>query len=380
MFILVLLGAALLLLLGVLGIAGWISSEQLLRAKKRDQVHAPQPRVLACGEDTITLQRIRDTAYDGIYGIDWQAHYAIVGQIISTTDRTVTRRLLQATQRPPVGIRVRWNAFVYRGDPLRTRGLLYEDVAIPSQVGSLPAWFVGGPRATWVLMVHGYNATREQGLCVLPLIHSLGFPVLNSSYRNDPGAPASRDRLYHLGDTEWQDVEAMVRYARERGAADLILYGWSMGGCMVETFLRRSAEAVSVRAVILDSPILDWHAATIRLMHETLHFPVWFLRFVEWVVARRGVDFSALKSLPPSAQRISPTLLFHGTADTLAPVSVSDAFAGAYPDRVTYLRVAGSDHVQAWNADPQVYEDALKTFLTRVGMSDAPSAVQSRQE
>jgi len=378
--LLLVLPSGLLLLLGVLGIAGWISSEQLLRAKKRDQVHAPQPRVLAYAEDTITLQRIRDTAYDGIYGIDWQAHSAIVGQIISATDRTVTRRLLKATQKAPVGTRVRWNAFVHRGDPLSTLGLLYEDVTLPSQVGPLPAWFVAGPRATWVLMVHGYNATREQGLCVLPLIHSLGFPVLNSSYRNDPGAPASRDRLYHLGDTEWQDVEAMVRYARERGAADLILYGWSMGGCMVETFLRRSAEAVSVRAVILDSPILDWHAATIRLMHETLHFPVWFLRFVEWVVARRGVDFSALKSLPPSAQRISPTLLFHGTADTLAPVSVSDAFAGAYPDRVTYLRVAGSDHVQAWNADPQVYEDALKTFLTRVGMSDAPSAVQSRQE
>jgi alpha-beta hydrolase superfamily lysophospholipase len=379
MLLLVLL-SGLLLLLGVLGIAGWISSEQLLRAKKRDQVHAPQPRVLAYAEDTITLQRIRDTAYDGIYGIDWQAHSAIVGQIISATDRTVTRRLLKATQKAPVGTRVRWNAFVHRGDPLSALGLLYEDVTLPSQVGPLPAWFVAGPRATWVLMVHGYNATREQGLCVLPLIHSLGFPVLNSSYRNDPGAPASPDRLYHLGDTEWQDVEAMVRYAREHGAADLILYGWSMGGCMVETFLQRSPEAGSVRGVILDSPILDWHAATIRLMHETLHFPVWFLHFVEWVVARRGVDFSALKSLPPSSGRIPPTLLFHGTADTLAPVSVSDAFARAYPELVTYQRIVGSDHVQTWNAAPQVYEEALQTFLTRIGMNDTQPVVQSIQE
>jgi pimeloyl-ACP methyl ester carboxylesterase len=364
----------------MLGIAGWVSSEQLLRAKKVDQVHAPRPRVIEVTDDTITLQRTQDITYDGIYGIDWQSNYAVLGRIISTTEQAVKRTLLQTTQQPPVGSRVRWNVFVYLGDPQRTRGLAYQDVHIPSQVGLLPAWFIAGSRATWMLMVHGYNATREQGLCVLPLVQSMGFPVLNISYRNDPGAPPSSDHLYHLGDTEWRDIEAAVQYARDQGAADIILYGWSMGGSMVETFLQRSAEASHIRAVILDSPILNWHAATIRLMHETIHLPVWFLLFVEWIIARRGVNFSALNYLHLAPQRTLPTLLFHGTADTLAPVAVSDAFAQACPQVVTYQRVNGADHVQSWNADPQAYEDALRTFLTHVGMSTTHTAALPTEE
>ncbi|MBA2285691.1 MAG: alpha/beta hydrolase [Ktedonobacteraceae bacterium] len=64
-------------------------------------------------------------------------------------------------------------------------------------------------------------------------------------------------------------------------------------------------------------------------------------------------------------QRTLPTLLFHGTSDTLAPVATSDTFAQARSDLITYRRADGVDHAQVWNADPQAYEDALKTFLTR---------------
>ncbi len=337
-----------------------------MRVKKKDQIHAPKPRVIGITDETITLQRTRDTIYDGIYGIDWQSNYAVIGKVIAMAEQTVTRYLLKAKQKPAVGARVRWNVFVYQGDPESTLGVAYEDVRISSQVGPLPAWFVAGQRMTWVLIIHGYNATREQSLCILPLLVNLGFPVLNISYRNDPGAPPSFDHLYHLGDTEWQDVEASVRYARGHGAVDIVLYGWSMGGCMVETFLQRSSYATQVRAVILDSPILSWHAATIRLMHDMIHVPLWFLNVVEWIIARRGINFSALNYLHLAHQRTLPTLLFHGSIDTLAPVTSSDTFAQACPDLITYQRVNGVDHAQEWNADPQAYEDALKTFLTRV--------------
>lgn len=365
-----LLGIAFLLLFSIIGIAGWFSSEQLLRAKSKAQVHAPRPRVIAITDDTITLQRLQDTMYDGIYGIDWQGHYAIVGKVMAMTGQTVTRALLKITQKPAIGTRVRWNIFVHAGDPLHTLDINYEDVQIQSPVGPLPAWFVAGTRTTWILLVHGYNATREQGLCVLPLLKEMGFPVLDISYRNDPGAPSSPDHLYHLGDTEWQDIEAAVRYARDHGARDLILYGWSMGGCMVETFLQRSSYAASVRAVILDSPILNWHAATIRLMHEVIHVPLWFLTIVEWIIDRRGIHFSDLNYTDQVQQRTLPTLLFHGTLDTLAPISVSDTFAQSRPDLVVYHRMDGVDHTQSWNANPQAYEKALKAFLTQISTAE----------
>ncbi|MBA2287949.1 MAG: alpha/beta hydrolase [Ktedonobacteraceae bacterium] len=360
-----LLGLMLFLSISMIGIAGWLCSEELLRVKKSERVYLRKVRVIGITAETITLQRTRNTAYDGIYGIDWQSHYAVVGKIIARTERTVTRKLLKATQVPAVGARVRWNIFVYAGDPERALGLAYEDVRVPSQQGPLPAWFLPGPRTTWVLMVHGYNATREEGLRVLPRVAGLGFPVLNIAYRNDAGAPLSADRLYHLGDTEWQDVEASVQYALEHGARDLILYGWSMGGCIVETFLHRSSYVTHIQAVILDSPILSWHAAAVRVMHETLHLPLWFIRIVEWIIARRGVNFAALNYLPVAHKRTLPTLLFHGTIDSRAPVTASDTFVQACPDLVIYQRIPGVDHVQAWNADPQAYEHALTTFFNR---------------
>src|SRR3712207_8222268 len=47
--------------------------------------------------------------------------------------------------------------------------------------------------------------------------------LFRSSYRNDEGAPPSPDGHYHLGDTEWADLEAAVGYVRGRGADRIVL-------------------------------------------------------------------------------------------------------------------------------------------------------------
>lgn len=106
-----------------------------------------------------------------------------------------------------------------------------------------------------------------------------------------------------------------MRYALAHGAQDVVLYSWSIGGCMVETFLRRSSYAAQTRAVVLDAPILDWHKAIDTQMHK-LHFPHWFTCVVEWTASRRaGINFAALNHERLAHERTTPTRLFHGTAD-----------------------------------------------------------------
>ncbi len=140
---------------------------------------------------------------------------------------------------------------------------------------------------------------------------------------------------------------------------------------MVETFLRRSSYTAQIRAVILDAPLLDWHKAIDTQMHK-LHFPHWFTYVVEWAATlRAGINFAALNHERLARERATPTLLFHGTADGMVPIGSSDAFAQARPDLITYQRMNGVDHAQAWNADPQAYEDAVKTFLTRVSVPES---------
>jgi uncharacterized protein len=290
---------------------------------------------------------------------------------VAGDDKTVTRRIIKATQPLSAGQHVKWNFFVYAGDPERALGLGYEDVRVPSRLGPLPAWFLAGQRASWALLVHGFHASGEEGLRILPTLVQVGFPVLVMSYRNDAGAPLSPDHFYHLGDTEWQDVEAGVRYALARGAQDVVLFGWSMGGSIIEAFLRRSADAAHVRAVVLDSPVLDWQKSLEAQVHS-LHFPRRFAHVMAWFVSRRaGIDFAAHNYVRVARTVSPPTLLYHSAADRLVPIVSSDAFARAYPDLVTYERVDGADHTLSWNVDAHAYEEALRAFLTRVSETES---------
>lgn len=78
---------------------------------------------------------------------------------------------------------------------------------------------------------------------------------------------------------------------------------------------------------------------------------------------RAGVDYDALDQVANAEVFDTPILLFHGTADRTVPVSLSDRFAAARPDLVTYVRVEGAEHVTSWNVDRSRYESAVRDFL-----------------
>jgi alpha-beta hydrolase superfamily lysophospholipase len=351
------------LLILFIGLIGWLVSSSLRVRASRLQAEL---RILSMTEETITLPRLPKTVVNGTYGITWPNGNALVGEITDLSERTVTRRVIKATEGLSTGLPVRWNKFVYRGNPQTALGLPYEEVHIPGRLGDLPAWLVPGERETWVLLVHGFHATREEALRALPTLSEMGFPALVMTYRNDAGAPQSPDHLYHLGDTEWEDVEAGVSYALSHGARDVILFGWSMGGCIVETFLHRSPSTAHIRAVVLDSPILNWQRV-LEAQVQLLHLPRSFSYPIKWMVTwRANINFALFNYELPTDETPIPTLLFHGTADTQAPVASSDLFAQARPNLVTYLRVAGANHTLVWNADPHAYTNALKTFLNQI--------------
>lgn len=190
----------------------------------------------AVSADRITLSRSETTARPGYYGLAWQAGHAIVGPIQSQDADSVTRRLSAVRGYLVSGAEAGLESSVYAGDPGEARGLPYRSVDVPDSLGPMPAWLVpaagapglsSGPR-TWAIVVHGHNDSRQAGLRISPTLRRAGLSTLLISYRNDLGAPESPDGLYHLGETEWQDLEAAARYARRHGARRLVLIGYSM--------------------------------------------------------------------------------------------------------------------------------------------------------
>lgn len=237
-----------------------------------------------------------------------------------------------------------------------------ERVRVPSSVGPLPARYRPGAGSTWALVVHGRGSERDAAHLEAPLA-ATGLPTLLLSYRGDPGAPPVPDGLSRLGETEWRDVEAGMAFALAQGARDVVLAGTSQGGGMVVSLLRRSRLARRVRGAVLDAPVLDWRASIALAARRRGLDPLFAAVTEACAAVRAGIDFDLLDHTVAALVLETPILLVHGGDDEIVPVGPSDAFAAARPDLVTYVRVEGAGHVEAFGLAPERCAAALRAFL-----------------
>lgn len=271
------------------------------------------------------------------------------------------------------GMEVAIDPQVYTPDP-GALGLPFTTVQVRGELGEMPAWKVAGRADTWAIVVHGINSTPQTGLRLLPALSHSGMPTLLITYREDLGAPASPDGLRHMGQTEWRDLQAAVRYALSHGAEHVVLAGYSMGGSIVAQFMQNSELASpQVVGLVLDAPALDWRK-TIKFNATEMGSPAFSTLSVEWAIgARIDVDWNDLDAAGHPEDFQLPILLFHGTEDDIVPISISNEFAEELPRRVTYYRIPHADHTEAWNVDPELYERRLEAFLLKLDASDPVS-------
>lgn len=320
----------------------------------------------------VTLSSGHNSEQPGVYGLDWQTGHAIVGPVLSEADGTVTRRLSDVRGYLVPGIHVGLDSHAYSGDPGQALGLPFRSVGVPDPLGPMPAWLIpaapGSSPAiskTWAIVVHGHNDNRQNDLRIAPTLRRAGLTSLSISYRNDLGAPRSPDGLYHLGESEWIDLQAAVRYALTHGAHRVVLVGYSMGGELITQFMQRSRLSKDVSALVLDAPVLDWRSL-FEFNAEQMGLPGFLGMPVEWMIdARVNPDWDNLDALKHPEDFHLPILLFHSTEDELVPISTSDDFAAELPRWVTYYRVPIVGHTESWNLNPRLYDQRLQGFLAQ---------------
>jgi hypothetical protein len=373
-------GLGLLVVLVAAALASWHFASYVLVPD-----HSPWSEgveIEAVAPNRITLKRSDASERPGVYGLVWQGGHAIVGPVLSAGSATVTRRLHKVNGYLVAGTEAGFDSNVYSGNPGQTLGLPYRSVGVPSELGPMPAWEIPAaapgqdslgrasrrrPARAWAIVVHGINDDREVGLRIAPTLRRAGFNSLLISYRDDLGAPDSPDGLHHQGQTEWHDLEAAVRYALRRGAREIVLDGYSMGGTLITQFMERSPLSNRIDGLVLDAPALDWKAI-LEFNATRMGFPSFAALPVEWAIdSRTDVGWDSLDALQHAGDFHLPILLFHGDDDKVAPIATSEEFAAELPRWVTYYAVPKAGHTQSWNVDPSLYDRRLRRFMLQIG-------------
>ena len=381
------LGVVVLLVLALLGGGGWYYSGEIGREALVADHRAHPPRydlvVDAVYGDSVVLRRTGDRPDDDplesgyTYGLVWPGGTGVLtGQPVREVGGAV-QRVLRTTSgtRPSRGEHAALDGNVW-ADPRAAFGVDYQEVTFPCAGGDCPAWYIPGRTSTWWIAVHGKGASRAEPLRAMEVPVEDHVSVLDIGYRNDPDAPADPSGRYGYGTTEWRDLESAVGYAVDHGATSVVLFGSSMGGAVVASFLEHSERASVVVGVVLDAPALDLRAAVEHGADERglpllgTPRPAPLTATAEWLAARRyDLDWDRYDYLPGDWVR-TPLLLFHGTDDATVPIATSDALYEAHPNLVREVRVRGAGHVQSWNADPEGYRQVVRDFLSCIVSSN----------
>jgi len=332
-------------------------------------------RILSVGDETITLSVTEDSVTPGQYSL-WfnrDTGHARVGDILDRTKNTITRELIDVDfgdiERARRGRLSGW--FYVRPRDLQEP---YENVEVDTPLGEAPAWLFPASEDTgrWVIQVHGRGVRRSETLRSVPVFHEAGYTSLLVSYRNDGVAPDSIDRRYALGGAEWRDVEAAMEFAIERGATDIVLMGWSMGGATVLQAATRSKLAHVIRGIVLDSPVIDWvdvldHQGAVSHVPRPVRWGALGLIGKSWASGITGlaepIDFSRLDFVRRAGDLHWPILLMHSVDDGYVPSGPSRLLAEARPDIVSFEEFDTARHVKLWNYDAPRWTGAITRWL-----------------
>jgi dipeptidyl aminopeptidase/acylaminoacyl peptidase len=333
-------------------------------------------RILGFDGGTVVLDRTPEATAAGEYSLwfDGGRGHARVGEILAHTDRTVTRRVLGIDFGDlNLARRGRLAGWFYLSP--RELGYPYSHVEVPTTVGDAPAWLIPAAEDTgrWVIQVHGRAVQRSEGLRAVPVFRGQGYTSLLISYRNDGDAPPSEDGRYGLGDTEWLDVEAALRFALDAGARDIVLMGWSMGGAIVLQAATRSRLAHAVRGIVLESPVVQWRTA-LAFQARAMRLPgvvrEGVLTLISSARARRltgqhrPIDLARLDLVRRASVLEHPILLLHSADDGFVPIDASRQLAAARPELVRFVEFRHARHTKLWNHDRDRWNDELSDWLS----------------
>ena len=236
-----------------------------------------------------------------------------------------------------------------------------------------------GPSEHAVVLVHGGGVTRHESGFFTRMAHGLGDHGLASLRFDLRGHGESEGRQEELTlSTILNDIRVALCQLREMTKATrLSLLGTSFGGGICGYYAAYRPDEVS-RLVMLN-PQLDYKKRTIDSR------PYWHDDYLDEDVAHQLTEQGSITFTPtllhgrPLLNEVfwlqphailgsikAPTLIVHGTKDTLVPIESSRAAVPQFTAPCDLVEVEGSQHTFAVHDDPQYHNPQSQAWQAAV--------------
>jgi uncharacterized protein len=255
-------------------------------------------------------------------------------------------------------------------------GLPYERLEVQTVGGArLPAWWIPanhGAAGPAVLLIHGWESSRDRTLPNALVLHAAGFHVLTIDVRAHGDNPAE---VLPLTAGEFgADAQAGVQALLARADVTTVgVLGHSMGA--TGALLAAAAEP-RVGAVVAVSSPADPYRLTRQTFHlASLPLPDVIAYPLAWLTTHvflepRGHTVASVSATRAIAHYKGPVLLIHGSEDVVVPSSHTARLAraaararagdpGAAP--VEVLTIEGGHH--SWLFESPLYRATVARFL-----------------
>ena len=223
-----------------------------------------------------------------------------------------------------------------------------------------------GNNKNCVICFHGYTSRglNDYG-AMSKFYHEQNFNVIMIDARNHG---ESEGQYTGFGVLDRQDAIKWIDYAIERFGKDvnIFLHGDSMGGA---TVLMTSGMDLpeNVKAIIADCAFTSAYDVFSHILKRDYHIPKFPIMNITEMMTRKkaGYGYKDVSTLEEVAKSKVPILFIHGDVDDFVPVWMTEKNYEACNSEKELLLVKNADHAEAYYADTQAYENAVKKMIKK---------------
>ena len=227
----------------------------------------------------------------------------------------------------------------------------FENLKITNKDGiSLDAWWIPAQSRQshkTVVIIHGWSANKSSMLPLAHCFHEQDYHVLMLDAHNHGESEKNGSATMPKFADDLQSALVWAQTNRPAESEFLVAVGHSVGAAA--TLLAAARHQTNTNLFIAISSFAHPKLMMQRQLHKLQKIPVLITlisNYIQWVIGYKFDDIAPVKSLQRINQQtpVTPTLLIHGTADQLIPLSDHEMLCEHQSEQVQCIQIEGADH------------------------------------